>query len=249
MIDSNELKTNKIYDKLAKTYGLEIDKTFTQCLKYDLLLRYVVESDICLDIGGANGLHIIPLAKNVREIHSIDISSKMLEECRKNLIRNSITNVHLYKRSATNLGFSDATFDVVFSYSTLLLVTKPERAYREIVRVLKPGGIAILDITGTFNLSRVYWTKYYQKHNHFGVNHYSLLKIQALFKSLDLEILETHATGFLDQWKYIPGLRKLSFLDGVFHKVSNQPDLDYKISQKVPSLANRWYFVLKKIKN
>jgi SAM-dependent methyltransferase len=142
--------------------------------------------------------------------------------------------------------FPEESFDVVFSYSTLLLIPEPERAYREIVHVLKSGGFAILDITGRYNLSRIYWANYYREQGHFGLNYYTLSEINSIFESLGFEILERHATGLLDQWKYIKGLRRLTFLDKMIHRTSGQPDLDYRLSQKFSGFANRWYFVLKK---
>lgn len=246
MIEAKELTSNNINDQLATTYGLKFNKNFTQFIKFLLLKKWTKPNDICLDVGIANGIFTIPLAKGVREVHGVDISQKMLKECRKNLASAGVRNVTVYERSATNLLFDDASFDIVFSYSTLLLVPNPERAYHEIVRVLKPGGIAILDITGKFNLSRIQWTKWYQKQGHFGLNYYSLSQIEEIFGGLGLKIIERHATGFLDQWKYVRGISRLKFLDKIAHGTSQEPDLDYKVSQRLPTLANRWYFVLKK---
>lgn len=246
MIAPEELTSNIIHDRLAATYGLAYDANFTAFLKYLLLERFTRPSDVCLDVGIGNGIYSIPLCGRVREIHGIDICAKMLEQCRKNIETRGIRNIHIYERSATNLLFDDASFDVVFSFSTLLLVPNPERAYHEIARVLKVGGIAVLDITGSLNLSRVYWAKYYRRHGHNTLNHYRLEKIRAIFNSLGFQIVETHSTGILDQWKYVKGLSKLTFLDRLFHSTTRKPDLDYRISQSFPSLANRWYFVLKK---
>jgi ubiquinone/menaquinone biosynthesis C-methylase UbiE len=171
----------------------------------------------------------------------------MLEQCRHNLEQSGVKNVYVYERSATNLMFTERSFDIVYSYSTLLLVPEPGRAYHEIAQVLKPSGIAILDITGKYNLSRIYWTKYYQEQGHFGLNYYALSEIRTVFQSMGFEILAEHATGLLDQWKYIKGLRRLLFLEKLFHSTSRDSDLDYRLSQKVPRLANRWYFVLRKM--
>lgn len=246
MINPEELTTNRIYDQIAAEYSFEFDQNFTQFLKYALLERLTKATDICLDVGISNGIFAIPLARKAKAIYGVDISSNMLDECRRNIEQAGVTNIFVYKRSATNLLFEDASFDLIFSFSTLSLVSNPDRAYSEIVRVLKPGGLAILDITGKFNLSRIYWTRYYKRHGHFGLNYYSLAEIRGIFTTLGLEILETHATGLLTQWKYIPGVRKLAFLEKITQGTRREPDLDYKISQKIPSLANRWYFVLKK---
>jgi hypothetical protein len=63
---------------------------------------------------------------------------------------------------------------------------------------------------------------------------------------LGFDILECHATGLLDQWKYIPVVRGLSALDRLVHDVPTGPDRDYRWSARLPALANRWYFVVRK---
>lgn len=246
MISTKELTSNIVYDRIAKEYSLAYDKNYTGFLKYHILDRFTRSTDVCLDVGIANGIFSIPISRKVQEVHGVDISPKMLEQCRRNLELAGIKNVHIYERSASNLMFPKASFDVVYSYSTLVLIPEPKRAYREIAQVLKPGGFAILDITGKYNLSRIYWTKFYRQQGHFGLNYYALSEISPVFTSLGFEILERHATGFLDQWKYIKGLNRLTFFEKIAHRRRTQPDLDYKVSQKFSAMANRWYFVLKK---
>jgi len=246
MILPEELTSNRIYDRLAADYGLAYDTTYTQFLKYDLVRRFAKSTDICLDVGIGNGIDAIPLVQLVKEIHGIDISPNMLAECQKNLQDAGLSNVYMYECSATHLLFDDEFFDLVFSFSTLVLVPQPERAYKEIARVLKPGGMAILDITGKYNLSQVYWRRWYRKQGHHTLNAYSLHEIRRTFIDLGFDVIETHASGLLDQWKYLPGLNLFGFLDKVFHRTKHEPDLDYKISQIFPALANRWYFVLRK---
>lgn len=246
LIDPKELATNKIYDSIAETYGSPGGAPFFSFPESTLLDKFTDSTDVCLDIGIANGIFAIPLSRQVREIHGIDISPKMIAACRRNLEQEKVTNVFVYERSATNLLFPDAFFDLVYSFATLVLVPDADRAYREIARVLKPGGYALLDITGKLNLSRIYWAGYYRKHGHWGINFYTLTKIKSIFHSLNLEVVEFHSKGLTDQWKYIPVLKRFSFLGKIFHASIREPDLDYKISQKLPALANRWYLVLRK---
>lgn len=246
MANAEELTSNAVNDPIAKTYGMIIDENYIQYLKYLLLERFVTSESVCLDIGIANGLFAVPIAPKVKEVHGIDISQPMLEECQLNIEKAKLKNVHTYERSATDVQFDDATFDVVYSYSTLLLVPDVQRAYQEIVRVLKPNGIALLDITGKQNLSQKHWSKFYQDQGHFGLNAYHLREIKDIFTNLGFEIVETHPSGFLDQWKYTRYSHRLGFLNKLIHRTKHTPDLDYRVSRLVPALANRWYFVLRK---
>jgi len=245
-IDPNELTSNNVYDAVAHDYSIDIDPNWTQYLKFRLLERFAKPSDICLDIGIANGLTSIALAPKVAHVQGVDISTELLKICQERIERDGIRNVTPHYQSATDLQFPDNTFDLVFSFSTLLLVPQPEKAYQELARVLKPGGIAVLDITGRRNLSQRYWRRYYQQHGHFGVNAYDLNDILATFGGLGLQTVETHPSGLLDQWKYLPLLWRMRFLEKLTHGTRHTPDLDYRISRLFPKWANRWYFVLRK---
>ncbi|HEX2907544.1 MAG TPA: class I SAM-dependent methyltransferase [Phototrophicaceae bacterium] len=244
---SDDYKINAVYNREhAEAYGLVYDRDYTAYLKYELLERYAHPAAICLDIGIATGLFAIPLAARVSHIHGIDISPDMITVCHHNLAEAGIQNVTVYEQSATYLDFPDATFDLIYAYATLLFIQDIQTAFQEIVRVLKPGGKAILDIASKHNLSRIRWEYYYHRRADLQIQYFTLPEIQAIWQQLGLEIVETHPTGFLDQWKYVPGLKYLKFINRFTHEARHAPDRDYRVSQRFPRLANRWYFVLSK---
>lgn len=247
MIRHEEATSNRIYDSRAATYGYDIQSTLSSKLKYDLVLKYMESHFKVLDVGCANGIHMQALASSCATIVGIDINDKMLAMAQEKFREKGIVNTMLYKQSATSLEFDNECFDLVYSFSTLLLVPDTRRAIGEIVRVLKIGGLAVLDVTGRYNLSQVYWSWFYRRHGHFGVNAFSFKELTVLIRQLGLELLEQHALGFADQWKYIPGIHKLKFLEKIFHGQGIK-DLDYRISnsQITFPLANRWYIVCRK---
>jgi len=247
MIQPAELTSNRVYDNLAASYGFDVNANLSARLKYDLALKYLNPEDDVLDVGCANAIHMRLLARRCRSITGIDINDAMIEIARKTLGDEGITNFSLEKRSAADLGFSDSSFDLVYAFSTLALVPDVERAMQEIHRVLRPGGIALLDLTGRWNLSRVYWGMYYRRHGHFGLHSFSYREIAARLESMGFAIVESHALGFLDQWRYVPGLHWCKWLDRWLH-ASPQHDLDYRISNLswVFPLANRWYLACRK---
>ncbi len=247
MISPEEATSNRIYDGYADEYGFDVNSTLSARLKYELTVKYLQTDYEVLDVGCANGLHIQALAPSCKHIVGVDISMSMLGVANNSLIEKGIRNADLKLCSAASLDFSDASFDLVYSFSTLLLVPEVERAISEMVRVLRPGGFAILDITGCYNLSRIYWGLYYRRRGHFGVHSFSYPRIRSELNGLGLDIIESHALGFSDQWKYIPGLHLLKFLEVIFHG-SRKRDLDYRISN-LPllfPLANRWYIACRK---
>lgn len=247
MIEKDELSSNRVYDAWSESYGADIDANLSARLKYDLVLKYLKAEDEVLDVGCANGIHMRLLAPRCRRIAGVDISEPMLEVARKRLDEDGISNAELYQRSAADLGFSDSSFDLVYAFSILLLVPNVERALAEIHRVLRPNGIAILDITGRWNLSRIYWGMYYRRQGHFGVRSFRYHRIAAWLDKLGLSVIESHALGFLDQRRYIPGLHWCKGLDRLIH-ASPQRDLDYAVSNSplIFPFANRWYIACRK---
>ncbi len=231
----------------AEAYGRDLSPIVPNRIKAELVLRHLRPEDEVLDVGCANGLHLLAVAGHCRRVVGIDIHDAMLAVARDRLARAGVGNVALAAQSASALAFAGQSFDLVYSFSTLLLVPDIRGALGEIARVLRPGGLAILDIAGRYNLSHLYHTWYYRRHGHFGVNAFGHAQLVRLLGRLGLRICEEHALGFADQWKYVPGLHLCRFLDRFFH-APGPTDLDYRLSNSrwFFSLANRWYVVCRK---
>ena len=236
--------SNRIHDRCADTYGFDIGASLAGRLKYELALRHIVSSDRVLDVGCANGLFMLPLASRCTEIVGIDINEKMLAIAQSEIGRLALSNAHVSKQSAMALELPDSSFDVAYCYSLLPLVPDPAQVIREIARVVRPGGIILLDVPGRYNLTRIFFTWHYRRMGHPGVKSFRLRDIIDLLAERRLQVVEDHALGFTDQWKYVPGLHWCRFLNRIFHAPGAR-DLDYRISNFgwLRPLANRWYIV------
>ena len=103
-----------------------------------------------LEIGCGPGRLMKPMSRHFGEIHGIDVSAGMIERA----VRNLRDVPHAFPRAASGSDlahFADASFDFVYSYAVFQHI--PSRAVvlsylREVVRVLRPGGIARLQING-----------------------------------------------------------------------------------------------------
>jgi ubiquinone/menaquinone biosynthesis C-methylase UbiE len=247
MIRPEETTTDRIYDRCAASYGHDVSSNLSARLKYEMVIKYLKPGDNVLDVGCANGIYMRLLAGRCRSITGIDINEAMLGAARQTLAEEGIANARLERRSAADMGFPEASFDLVYSFSTLLLVPDIGRALHEISRVLHPGSIAVLDFAGRKNLSRIYWGMYYRRHGHFGLHSFNYREITGRLEAQGLEVIESHALGFMDQWHYIPVLHWCKWLDRWLHAPAER-DLDYRVSN-LPfffPLANRWYIVCRK---
>lgn len=95
-----------------------------------------------LDVGTGTGFFAILLSKLDHKITGIDISSKMIEEAKKNAKEFNIS-AEFKKMNAQNLDFKDCTFDVVIARNLTWTLPDVMKAYKEWYRVLKVGGLLL----------------------------------------------------------------------------------------------------------
>lgn len=236
----------QIYDALANKYNNKVGLHYSAKLKWTLVEKYTQAHFHCLDVGVANGILAFPTAQISHKVTGIDISRNMLAIAKQEAQETGVSNLDLIEASASQLPFATNVYDLIYSFSTLVLVSDALSAYTQIFQALKSGGVAILDITGRYNLSQLHWNKYYTRMGHTGINSYSLPQIAKTFTDIGFSILEVHPSGFLDQWKYVPLVRYLKPLDKLAHLQIGEQDLDFRVSKLLPRLANRWYFILSK---
>ena len=95
-----------------------------------------------LDIGTGPGFFPVILAEAGYKVTAVDYTQEMLDTAKRNA-GNLCERISFYKMDAQNLEFADETFDVVISRNLTWNLEKPEQAYQEWMRVLKPGGVLL----------------------------------------------------------------------------------------------------------
>lgn len=97
-----------------------------------------------LDLGIGTGLNLPHYAPGVRVV-GVDPSERMLEVARRRGRGPGVAaHVELLVGDAQHLPLGDATMDAVVSTYTLCTVPDQHAAARELARVLRPGGRAVL---------------------------------------------------------------------------------------------------------
>lgn len=99
-----------------------------------------------LDIGTGPGFFPMILSEAGYTVTAVDYTEEMLEKAKENLgkyTKYGLERVTLQRMDAQNLEFADETFDVVISRNLTWNLEKPEQAYQEWMRVLKPGGVLL----------------------------------------------------------------------------------------------------------
>jgi arsenite methyltransferase len=128
---------------------------------YDKLAGYAEDADLGLGCGIPTefaglqeGQHVLDLGSGAGNdcfvaraivddsghVTGLDFSDEMLTKARKNAQKLGYANVDFVAGDIEDMPFDNNRFDVVLSNCVLNLVPDKEKAFAEIMRVLKPGG-------------------------------------------------------------------------------------------------------------
>jgi phosphatidylethanolamine/phosphatidyl-N-methylethanolamine N-methyltransferase len=97
-----------------------------------------------LEVGVGTGLSLPMFARHL-EIVGIDLSPEMLEKARERIAAEALDHVTgLHEMDASELTFSDRSFETVVAMYVMTVVPEPERVMRELARVCAPGGEVVI---------------------------------------------------------------------------------------------------------
>ncbi len=101
--------------------------------------------DDLLDVGCGSASLLAEHASHVRYVAGLDASQIQVEMARRRLAdRLAAGSAEIVLGDAGRLPWDDGRFSVVTSLNTLKFVPDPERALREMCRVLRPGGRVVV---------------------------------------------------------------------------------------------------------
>jgi len=106
-------------------------------------LADIRNGETVLDIGSGGGLDVFLAARKVGpkgKVIGLDMTEQMVEKARQNAKKGNYNNVEFKLGEAENIPVKDNSVDLVMSNCVINLVPNKEKAYREIYRILKPGG-------------------------------------------------------------------------------------------------------------
>ena len=126
-------RTAIIYDRFMRRDAAAYDRMYAP-------LRPVVRDKTVLELAAGTGLIAKHIANAAEYIEVTDASEQMIRQAER---ENHAENLHFSVQDMFCLPYADAAFDVVIVSNALHIVPQPERALREIKRVLKDDGVLI----------------------------------------------------------------------------------------------------------
>jgi len=108
-----------------------------------LAFSQVREGQVVLDLGSGAGIDVLLAAKKVGatgRVIGVDMTDEMIERARQNIADAGMINAEIRKGIIEELPVESDSIDWVISNCVINLSPEKPRVFKEIARVLKPGG-------------------------------------------------------------------------------------------------------------
>lgn len=137
-------KSKKFWDNASKNY----DKTeerfeYIHSKSREYTKKYLKGSDIVLDYGCGTGTTSCEIAGLVKEIHAIDISSKMIGMAKEKAAVGNVENVTFVQTDIFDHRYNKESFDTILAFNMLHTIPNPQDVVQRIDDLLKPDGLFI----------------------------------------------------------------------------------------------------------
>jgi len=149
--------------------------------------------DLCCGTGG----HLFARAGEIEQGIGVDFSRPFLAAARAEALRRGAAHLRFVLGNARRLPLASASIDALYSFSALYQVPGLEDVISEAARVLRPGGVCVLDLGNARSLNAIAMRHYPELPRPFL---HRVGTMRALCAGSGLEIVEHRAFQILPLW-------------------------------------------------
>lgn len=141
---ASPLATPNSWNAVAEGYATDIVPFFTRYAEDAIALAQLQPNARVIDVAAGPGTLSLIAARRAERVVAIDFAEGMVDVLRRRIAEEEITNVEAMIGNGQSLPFDDATFDAAFSMFGLMFFPDRAAGFRELYRVLKPEGRAVV---------------------------------------------------------------------------------------------------------
>jgi len=136
----NQEDNKAVYKELASDYDNQVKEydSYGHDVIFGMCFDYVNPTEKLLDVGIGTGLASIKFSRLGLEVFGLDSSPEMLNACRS---KSFVKSLDLYDMKGGQIPYEDHYFNHVICCGAIHFLSDLDNLFREIRRVIKPGGI------------------------------------------------------------------------------------------------------------
>jgi 2-polyprenyl-3-methyl-5-hydroxy-6-metoxy-1,4-benzoquinol methylase len=171
---------------------------------------------LILDAGMGDGRYLHYFLKTYKcQAFGVDISKECIS-----LARATASEANVIQADVENLPFRSDSFDVVISFG-VIEHTNTERAFKELIRVAKPGGTIIVSVPNKVSAQALFvYVYHWRKNKRASIG--KLFTISELKELMKQEGLVDIAFGGIDIRPYLIKPSRMAFLFQLFHLIETK---------------------------
>jgi len=142
-MDAARAGVQRLFDTIAGTYD-QVEVDFFQPIAAGLVEALdPAPGEHALVMGCGRGAEVVPLAAAVGStgrVLAVDLSSAMVEQCRKVVAQAGVDNVEVRQGDAQEPELDEPPFNLIASSLVLFFLPQPQAALQTWLSLLRPGG-------------------------------------------------------------------------------------------------------------
>ncbi|HEX6927061.1 MAG TPA: methyltransferase domain-containing protein [Longimicrobiaceae bacterium] len=143
-MQTDPLSTPEAWNLVAEGYVTELQPMFERYALDALALANPPAGARVLDVATGPGTLALAAIEAGCRVTAVDFSEGMLEQLRQACALRGISDIEIRHGDGQALEFADGTFDYAFSMFGLMFFPDRAAGFRELRRVLRPGGRAVI---------------------------------------------------------------------------------------------------------
>jgi SAM-dependent methyltransferase len=175
-----------------------------------------------LEVGCTSGTFTLPMQRLGFDVTGFDIDEGALDKARTWATEHQLENIRFEQGDAHDLSrFPDDSFDHVFSFQCYRYFPDLDTALREVLRVLKPGGVSCIDYPNRLSPFYSMYKRYVKGHKYKfpDYTYVSRREAEERYRGLGFGKVDAEAIIFAPPYTPTPLLPLMKLADSVLEVV------------------------------